>query len=545
LINIICCLRANAQVPEWLWAKDAAGNNRGYNLCTDGNGNVYTIGTFTDLTVSFDTFTLTNTNGNAGKSDLFIVKYDSWGNVQWAKNFGCNYNTLGHGISSDANDNIFVTGIFNGSTLTFDTTVLTNTYFGDFSLFVVKLDTYGNIIWAKTAKGLGRGIGVSATTLGSLYVTGVCANQIIFDSDTLTGGNVFIVKYDSSGNVLWARNSQNKRWAWGQYVTTDIYENAIITGSFMTDTVVFGNDTIIGDTTDYHLLVVKYDKLGNEMWAKSAGPETFIYPGGKYITSDVSGNIILTGSFGRDSITFDGYTLTNMNVNVNGGSDVYIVKYDSVGNVLWAKREGGTFVDLGQTVSSDEQGNIFMTATSRSDTIIIGNDTLINNGGVCFSGNCFNIIVVKYDSSGNIIWTTKPEGSNNGAIGGSALDATSNLFITGLYQNNLIFGNITLLTTGTGEYYVAKLEDLNTLIIENTGSKIKIFPIPFDDMLNVQVNENGLFEFILFDITGRKILKEIFTKSITIDTKHLAEGIYIYQIHSGNETSAKGKVIKQ
>ena len=452
LLMILSFFEINAQTPDWLWAKNADGENQGQSISTDGNGNVYVTGFFSDPTVTFDNITLMNTNGTAGKTDLFIVKYDGSGIVQWAKNFGGNVNSFGMGITSDANGNTYVTGIFNGSTLIFDTIVLTSEFTAEFSLFIAKFDTYGNVEWAKNPKGDGRGVGICATALGNVYLTGV-ADYIIFDSDTLSGGKVFIVKYDSTGNVLWARNSQNKRWGWGQSVATDINENAFITGSFKTDTAIFGNDTLIlGDTTVFHYFVVKYDKLGNEQWASSAGPETFLYAGGKCITSDFMGNVIVTGSFNKDSITFGGYTLTN--ADSNGFSDIYIVKYDTYGNVLWAKREGGTYVDLGQTVSTNAQGNIFLTARSRSDSIVIGNDTLINNGGNCSSGNCFNIIVVKYDSSGNFIWSIKPGGANDGSVAGSAIDSASNLFITGCYQNDLIFGNTTLVSSGT---YVAQI----------------------------------------------------------------------------------------
>ena len=80
--------------------------------------------------------------------------------------------------------------------------------------------------------------------------------------------------------------------------------------------------------------------MGNIIWAKSAGGTGNDFSNG--ITTDASGNIYMTGSFGSSSITFGSNILINAGVNY---SDIFIVKYDSSGNVLWAKREGESYGD--------------------------------------------------------------------------------------------------------------------------------------------------------------------------------------------------------
>jgi hypothetical protein len=336
------------------------------------------------------------------------------------------------------------------------------------------------------------------------------------------------------------RNSKNKRWGWGSSVTCDLNENVFITGSFQTDTAVFGNDTLVlGDTTVYHHFITKYDKFGNELWARSAGPESFEYPSGKCITSDLTGNVIVSGNFNGDSISFGGFTL--LNSDTNGLSDIFLVKYDSNGNVLWAKKYGGSSADIGQAVATNRQGNIFLTAKFRSDSIAIGNDTLINNGGICFSGNCFNIIIVKHDSSGNVIWSTQPGGSNDGYISGCAMDNSSNLFITGFYQNDLIFGNTTLLSTGIWEYYVAKLEDINTSIEENLLSDIKIFPNPSDG--NIQIVSIGkIDELKITNLTGQIIMQV--SPPDKIFRLHLnTSGFYLLTLTTVQQTISKKLIV--
>ena len=76
---------------------------------------------------------------------------------------------------------------------------------------------------------------------------------------------------------------------------------------------------------------------------------------------------------------------------------MYIVKYDAMGNVMWAKSAGGTGSDLVRGISNDEIGNIYVTGGFDSDSITFGTTTLINEGG-------YDMYMVKYDTSGNVIW---------------------------------------------------------------------------------------------------------------------------------------------
>lgn len=77
---------ANAQVPNYFWARSAGGNgmDNGQSVATDAGGNTIVTGYFTSPSIIFGTITLTNPN-NLGYADFFLVKYDAGGNVLWAK----------------------------------------------------------------------------------------------------------------------------------------------------------------------------------------------------------------------------------------------------------------------------------------------------------------------------------------------------------------------------------------------------------------------------------------------------------------------------
>src|SRR5262249_42166161 len=147
--------------------------------------------------------------------------------------------------------------------------------------------------------------------------------------------------------------------------------------------------------------IAKYDSSGNVLWAKSAGRPA--YDEGLGITGGLFGKGIITGYFGGLLITFDTTVLYCL-----GLSNIFFVKYDPSGNVLWAKKAGGTGGDLGAAVSADVSGNIFVTGYIQSPSVTFGTITLTDSGGHDF-------FIAKYDSSGNVLWAKSAGGTQNDA----------------------------------------------------------------------------------------------------------------------------------
>ncbi|MBI4646145.1 MAG: T9SS type A sorting domain-containing protein [Bacteroidia bacterium] len=122
------------------------------------------------------------------------------------------------------------------------------------------------------------------------------------------------------------------------------------------------------------------------LWAKSAGGSSNDYC--ESITTDVNNNVIVTGSFYSSTITFGTYTLTNASTD---NSDIFIVKYDLSGNVLWAKSAGGGSSDDGSSITTDANNNVIVTGSFGSSTITFSSDTLTNAGN-------YDIFVAKLSS---------------------------------------------------------------------------------------------------------------------------------------------------
>lgn len=166
---------------NFIWAKGIGGTSNG--ISVDGSGNVYITGSFLSTT-DFDPGTGTTSLTSAGGRDIFISKLDAGGNFAWAKRIGGSLDDQATGISVDSSGNIVTTGVFTG-TVDFDpgtdTTNLVGT--GGNDIFVSKLDTNGNSVWAKRLGGTGddQAAGISVDSSGNVYTTGFFDRTADFD----------------------------------------------------------------------------------------------------------------------------------------------------------------------------------------------------------------------------------------------------------------------------------------------------------------------------------------------------------------------------
>jgi len=206
---------------------------------------------------------------------------------------------------------------------------------GDQDVFIQKMDSSGNFIWAKsmggtgTSSGYGRAIAVDGS--GNIYTTGSFRGVVDFDPGTGTsnltsaGSNdIFVHKMDSSGSFIWAKTMGGTNSEIGKSIATDASGNIYTTGWFV-GTVDFdpgagtSNHTSAGSN---EVFIQKLDPLGNFIWVKSIGG--IDYAIANSITLDGSGNIYTTGYFGG-TVDFDPGSGIN-NLSSVGNDDVFVHK---------------------------------------------------------------------------------------------------------------------------------------------------------------------------------------------------------------------------
>ena len=330
------------------------GNDVSNGIYAGGKG-IYITGSFKS-TVLFDSASVSST----GEDDVFIACYTDSCKLKWLKKIGGKGEDIANCITGDDDENIFIAGYFNG-TISFGNTELTS-YGTD--IFIVKYDSAGTIKWAKKAGGASNDYAYALNTdaSGNLYVTGDFSGSANFDDSTLVSAGMkdaFIAKYDSAGVLIWAKKAGGNKDDAGNGIYADNSGNVFLTGSF-TDSASFGTAPNVGITSNgaSDIFIAKYDAAGNLLWVNKAGGKN--NDAGNSIEKDGFGNIYITGNF-RNTAYFSDTSIISY-----GGSDMFVAKYNPDGKLLWLRSAGGNENDESNAISLDKSGNLFVTGSFRN-----------------------------------------------------------------------------------------------------------------------------------------------------------------------------------
>jgi hypothetical protein len=542
VLLLFCTRFIFAQSDIWLWAKQAGGTDYEYgnSIAIDSSGNSYVTGCFQG-TASFGDTNLTS----SGCADIFIAKLNSNGNWLWAHKAGGTSPDYGYGIATDSSGNSYVTGYFEG-TASFGTITLTSS--GYIDIFIAKLDSSGNWLWVKKAGGTNYdgGYGIAIDSSGNSYVTGYFQGSASFGTITLTSNSnsrdIFVAKLDSSGNWLWAKQAGGTSPDYSYGIAIDSSGNSYVTGYFW-GTASFGTTTLTS-SGDIDIFIAKLDSSGNWLGAKQAGGTSNDY--GYGIAIDSLGNSYVTGYF-EGTASFGTTTLTS-----NGGNDIFVAKLDSSGNWLWAHKAGGTSNDLGYGIDTDSSGNSYVTGYFK-ETASFGTTTLDSSGW-------FDIFVAKLDSNGNWLGAKKAGGSDWDWGNGIATDSSGNSYVTGYFSGTASFGDINITSSGDRDIFVAKAYipyDSNDIVVvaETTGLGA-IYPNPFNPVANIPYNlsEISNADFYIYNVKGQLVRHinvgpqhpgyyQISWNGKDANDKSCGSGIYYFIMKAGKQTFQRKAVL--
>jgi hypothetical protein len=324
----------------------------------------------------------------AGSADFYVVKLDSSGNVQWTKTIGGSNDDEAWSIIQSSDGGYVVAGW----TRSFGA--------GSADFYVVKLDSSGNVQWTKTIGGSSEDVAgpIIQSSDGGYVVAGSTRS---FTEDV----NIYVVKLDSSGNVVWTKTIGGSYYDWA---------NSIIQSSDGGYVVAGGTTSFGAGSADFY--VVKLDSSGNVQWTKTIGG-----------SNDDEARSIIQSSDG-------GYVVAGKTWSFGAGSaDMYVVKLDSAGNVIWTKTIGGS--------NDDEAGSIIQ--SSDGGYIVAGWTWSFGAGGNDF-------FVVKLDSSGNVVWAK--------TIGGIGDDAWGDSIIQSSDGGYVVAGGTQSFGAGGDDFYVVKMD---------------------------------------------------------------------------------------
>jgi hypothetical protein len=534
-------LAMKAQTQEWQWAKSVGGtaNETSHSVTTDSVGNVYMLGLFESLNIIVDTAT----HSNIGSKALFLTKYNSNGNILWSRSASNSRQVYAENMVVDKAGNLYVTGYYEGPSVTFGHITLTNSNPQQSGhMFLVKYNTEGSLLWAKQSIGGAFGQSIAIDMDNNIHILGYIAQKASFDNITLRdstlGGDIFLAKYDSTGNVLWAKLKSSNNNLYGAVpssIATDRNNNIYILGRFQGPYINFDNDILYNDTTDgsYDIFLAKYTINGEFIWAQSAGgihSET-----GKKLIVDSIGNIYITGSFKSPFINFGSITLQNTNAE---WSDTFLAKYDTDGNVSWAQSAGGIGFDEGNDIAMRKNGNIVMTGYFNKPSITFGDITLNNV-------NSDDIFIAEFDANGNVSWAESIGGMNTETSAAITIDPNNNIYITGWFNSSTMkFGSDVLNNNGNLDLFIAKLGHTKTSILEEIDTKINIFPNPTASQFHISNLKPGNWTITIYTLDGQPVFKKEITEAdATIDLSGKAKGAYVYRLLKDGAVFKTGKLV--
>lgn len=505
----------NGQSFDWAKAAGGGGSDQAYAITTDNEGNNYVTGWFSG-SAHFGDIVL---NSEGGK-DVFIAKYNNEGVVIWAKRAWGIANNSAAGICLDWDGFPIITGWF-AESIHFGEVTLESR--GSYDMYVVRYNAEGNVIWAKSAGGEGDDYGNRVTTNleFDVLVSGSFKYTAHFGETTITSeGNrdIFIANYSNSGNFQWVKKAGGEGEDRAYDIISASNGTTYFTGLF-TGKAFFGEHDIMSNSI-LSTYIAKMNAAGNFLWIRKGTGNANDYARGFGISMDGEGYVYGNGTF-SGSLTFSETT-----IEASGGEydfDAYIVKYNHEGGLSWLKKGGGYGMDQGMDLYTDSDGHSFTTGFF-SGVAEFGEHVLESVGKS-------DIFIVKYNWAGEVEWAKRAGGEYLDYGYGISNSSPENkkLFICGNYQEEASFDDIVLNNWGGLDMYVAKLNYENDFVAEINNDSFNISPNPSNGTFDLNINKpHKDITVRVFASDGKLILEEKINPSqnkITLKTE-LSTGVY-------------------
>jgi hypothetical protein len=398
------------------------------------------VGGAVDGTVNAGGYGVTSTSGA-------LTKYDAQGTTLWSHVFvhGAGSVVVVRGVAVDPTGNVFAFGSYSGSV---DWGGISTNATGGTDVFVVKFDTSGALLWAKGFGDPQTQTASSATCddQGNVIVVGTFDGQIDFGGGSLTssGDDAFVAKLSGTGTQLWSKRYgdwQNQR-AWG--VAAGPNDTTIVVGE-TAGVVDFGGGPLssVGSTD---VFLTKLGANGAHVWSHIYGDAST--QAGYAVALDPQQNVVVTG-FAAGVVDFGCGPLADA-----GNGDAFVARIDPSGTCLWSKRYGDGNPQTGRAVATDPAGNPIVVG-SFAGTVDFGGGARTSKGG-------FDVFVAKLQAAtGDHVWSygfgdAMP--ANNDQYGwASAIDAQGNAWIGGDFSGTLALPGSTSTSAGGFDGFVAKL----------------------------------------------------------------------------------------
>ena len=364
------------------------------------------------------------------------------GLTAWSQRFGSTLDDGGYSVATDGLGNVYVTGTFTG-TVNFGGSNLVSA--GGLDIFLAKYNAAGVHQWSQRFGGtsLDESNSVAVDASGNVVLTGDFSGTASFGGSNLVSAgslDAFLAKYNTAGVHQWSQRFGMTGDDEGNSVAVDGAGDVFVAGWFNLTTNFGGANLVSAGSFD--MVLARYNAAGVHQWSQRYGATGL--ESGTGIALDASGNIAVAGYFSGTS------NLGGANLVSAGQYDIFVAKYNGVGVHQWSQGFGSTNFDAGYSVAVDASNNVLLTGYFFG-TVNFGGSNLVSAGGT-------DIFVAKYNSAGAHQWS-KRFGALSGDFGNSvAVNASSDVFLTGLFLGTVDFGGGSLVSAGGQDIFVAKYD---------------------------------------------------------------------------------------
>lgn len=312
------------------------------------------------------------TNSSTG-ADFLILKLDDSGNIVWRKVFGTSGEDWIKEVHPTSDGNYIAAARTDGAGV------------GSFDAQIIKFDSLGNIIWARSIGSFGSDVfwTIIENNSGSYVASGFCTVM------GFGGNDSFINEYTAAGDLIWTSIIGNVHSEYTASIIQTSDSGYVMTG--------FGD---VSPSLNYDVMLLKINSVGELLWCKNYGGIN--YDRGWTVREMSDGGFIICGqtySWGA------------------GGSDGLIFKTDSLGNLLWSKVFGFSGDDAVYEMEETSDGNYILT------------------GQVTISGLGEQVLLMKIDPSGNLLWA-KNYGLFGNERGRNVIEVPDGFFLGGWSSSN-------------------------------------------------------------------------------------------------------------
>ncbi len=389
-------------------------------------------------TANFGSVTLTSLSFQ----DAFVAKYDEFGNVLWVKPIsGSNEQEWGYDVTTDNANNVFVIGYFQSNSLKFTPTdSLIKNATSSRNGFLAKYNSNGVFQWAKSMTGgVTNGYitpnSVTTDNANNVIVAGQYNKQVFFDTTYLPNtisSNMFMAKYSSTGNLLWAKAGVSTAQCWFADLTCDASNNIYATGK-ISKKITFGTMSSAQVSGD-QLIVAKFDNTGAPIWMQLQGDSL------SASTSDNNFDCVITIKLDAANNIFVGGSILDTMYVLNGSLVVKqyatICKYNNTGTLQWSKMFGVDKADKIAAIDLDANGDVYAIGTYVNNFsvggVVLPTDTNTTSFVAKFNSNNGNTIFAYRNGVCNSL-------SEGWGIGVNKLNG--NVYTTGIYKGVTTFNN--------------------------------------------------------------------------------------------------------